>query len=151
MVVVILLGILALAAIVALNPTKQLNRAKDAERLHALQQIRNALDTYYNDHNAYPSFAALPESTWKEGLTVYMQEVPVDPDTKNPFPYEINSASNLQWAVVYAKLSVLTASCPLTKLSNCLPTNFNNNWSCLTLGNIDTGACSYISSQSLSQ
>ncbi len=140
LVIIVILGLLAVVAIAVLNPAKQLDRAKDAQRLSDLEQIRNALSTYYNDHNAYP--AVLPTG-------VYMENVPLDPDTNKPFPYETDSSSNPQWAVVYAKLSALTASCLLTKLSNCLPQNFTSSWSCLVLGNINTSACTSIESQSL--
>lgn len=145
LVVIVLLGILASIAVAALNPKKQLDRAKDAERLHALEQIRDALNTYYNDRNAYPT--SLPNGTWNgTRSTVYMEKVPVDPDTKQLYPYETDSSSSPQWAVVYAKLSTLTASCPLTSMgNNCEPNSgFDaGNTACVVLGNID---CNYISS-----
>ncbi len=138
-----------MVAIAVFDPAKQLNRAKDAQRLSDLEQIRNALDMYYNDHNAYPT-PPLPTGTWNgNGTTVYMEKMPVDPDTKLSYPYETDSSSsNPQWAVVYATLSTLTPSCPLTNMmSGCLPSGFvAGKTACVVLGNVD---CNYISSHSM--
>lgn len=49
-----ILGILAGAAIVLLNPVAQLAKARDAQRKNDLRQIQIALDAYYSDNNKYP-------------------------------------------------------------------------------------------------
>lgn len=121
-----------------------MDKARDAQRQHDLEQIRSALDMYYNDHLVYPT-PPLPTNEWKEGTSnVYMKKVPKDPNGSD-YPY-YSSGTRPQWAVLYAKLSKSGASCALTNLSNCLPIGYTNEWTCILLGNVN---CSSIMTQTL--
>lgn len=110
-VVIGILGVLLAAAIVALNPGAQLDKAKDAKRRADFEQIRTALDTYYEDYHCYPSGLTF-DAKWAVGNTVYMQHVPQDPDCyKTGWCYvyqtRYDPTNNFcpQWAVLYAKLN----------------------------------------------
>lgn len=52
-----IIGILAVGVVALLNPKTQINKAQDAKRKSDLLQIKNALESYYNDHQAYPTLA----------------------------------------------------------------------------------------------
>lgn len=162
-VVVAILSVLITMILVTINPVRQLEKAKDAQRQHDIFQIRNALDTYYNDNNHYP----LPTGTWgfpfgsefNSGSTVYLQKTPQDPDFSNggdSYIYQVDGSSSPQWNVLYAKLSSadnLQTSCPLLQLKNssggvCVPINYQSlgyNY-CLPSGKVN---CDYISSSML--
>ncbi|MDP3988394.1 MAG: hypothetical protein Q8P80_04600 [Candidatus Levybacteria bacterium] len=128
-----------------LNPAKQLNKTRDAQRHHDLEQLRNALDTYYNDHNTYPKVFPPGGLEWKEQETIYMKKVPNDPTDGTDYIYEVDiNSNNPQWAVLYANQYELSPSdCMLT--SNCRPVNIGG-YACLTLGSVD---CDYIVSDNL--
>lgn len=112
LVVIAILSILLLMAIFILDPITQLNKARDAQRKQDLTQIRNALDTYYNDNNCYP--AAVPfGNEWKVGDTVYMKKVPQDPGPYTCsngscyyYNYQTDGSTCPQWVILYAKLSI---------------------------------------------
>ena len=148
LVVLTLLGLLAIVSITSLNPLLQLEKTANAHRLHDLEQIKNALDIYYNDHNCYP--ASLPfGSKWSQGGTVYMVKVPQDPDYPTyTYIYETDSTACPQWNVLYAQTSGQNSAggdalCPLTKMPNCLPAGFKDSYACALSGNV---SCNYLSS-----
>lgn len=49
-----IVGIMAAGLVMALNPMAQIQKANDAKRKNTLDQLRTALEEYYNDNNAYP-------------------------------------------------------------------------------------------------
>ncbi len=140
-------------AFVALNPVRQIEKAKDARRQHDLTQIRSSLDSYLSDRNCYPDSITMG-GTLSRGSTVYMQTIPQDPDYSGggaSYLYETDGSSCPQWNVLFAKLSTsenLQTSCALAQLSNCLPTNYTAlgyNY-CVVSGDVN---CSYISTNPL--
>jgi len=144
-----ILSILLLFLIILIDPAKQFQKAKDTTRKHDAEQIRNALDIFYNDHICYPQ--SVPFSlAFEEAETVYMQKVPQDPDClTNPsrcYAYQAKSSDTCpQWNVIYTKMSkpVDAVGCPLQSFASaCLPTNYDATWACTVSGNVD---CSYIS------
>lgn len=148
LVVVAILAILLIGLIAMLKPAVQIEKAKNATRQHDLSQIKNALDTYYNDHNCYPTSSPFDQEEWKEGLTTYMTKIPKDPDTGLAYFYEANGECP-QWNVLFAKLSQSKTTqniCSLSSLSNCLPPNYDSSYACATSGKVD---CTYVSSTSL--
>lgn len=145
LVAMMILGVLLSGLILTIDPKKQLDKAKDAQRQSDLQQIKNALDMYYNDYAIYPILTSLPTGQWKIGNTVYMAKVPKDPND-SAYTYYYSSGTRPQWAVLYAKLSKSGASCALTNLSNCLPIGYTDKWTCVLLGSVD---CSSIRTQTL--
>lgn len=54
LVVIAVLGILAAVVLVAINPSKRMASARDAQRKTDLAQIVNALEVYYTEHSRYP-------------------------------------------------------------------------------------------------
>lgn len=94
LVVIAVVGVLAGAVIVMINPAQQLARARDAQRKSDLRQIANALEEYVIVNGSYPSTGGSWYSTctgWvQKGRTgangyvpnlapTYMKNLPVDP------------------------------------------------------------------------
>ena len=137
LVVLVILSVLVTMTIISINPISQIAKAKDAQRQHDLLQIRNALDTYFNDANGYPASLTIG-GQFKNGAAVYMQKIPQDPDYANgnaSYAYETETtSSNPQWNVLFAKLSNpqnLQVSCSLLQMTDsagkpCVPTNFQS-------------------------
>ena len=116
------------------------------------RQVKTALDTYYNDHNCYPT--TLPfGSPWQENSTVYMSKVPQDiacSGSSNCYVYKYAGACP-QWNVVFTKLSVTpsTSQCSLSQQSACVPSDYNSSWACIVSGNVDAAGCAHLASTSL--
>lgn len=108
LVVIAILSGLALMAVAIINPVDQLNKAKDAQRKQDLGQIKNALDTYYDDNHCYPQTIPFG-SSWETAETVYMKKVPQDPDCNKTgycYGYQIDTNSSCpQWNILYTRLS----------------------------------------------
>ena len=153
LVVTVIIMLLFGALITILNPKKQRDAVYDAQRVRNLEEIRGALDTYYNDFNLYPTPGAFPfNAQWQINNVVYMAKVPQDPSYPSQgYVYQANPA-NPQWVVLYTKLGASNGSCPLTQITptppvtQCTPTNYASSWSCIVLGVAD---CAYISGQTL--
>lgn len=151
--VITMLGILLGITILVLDPRKQLSKVNDARRTSDIQQVKTALDTYYNDHNCYPT--SLPfGSIWQENSTVYMPKVPQDiacVGTTNCYVYKY-AGSCPQWNVVFTKLAITPSApqCELTKLSSCVPTDYTNSWACIVSGNVDIAGCAHLAASTLS-
>ena len=132
LVVILILGVLTMALFSLLDPIGQLNKAKDAQRKHDIEQIGSAIDAYFNDNNCYPQSVPFGNS-WQVGSTVYMQKVPQDPDCGKGgycYIYETDANSNCpQWNVLYAHLmqnmtaQQLLVSCPVKTV--CSHLNWN--------------------------
>lgn len=83
-VVIGILGILATVAITVVDPVKQFEKSNDARRKSDLKLIRDAIETYYTDHNTYPS--GLGDLTSPSN---YLDRVPKDPkDPSRVYRYE---------------------------------------------------------------
>lgn len=149
LVVITMLAVLMAILFVMLNPFSQIDKAKDAKRKQDLNQIHNALDTYYNDNNCYP--ASVPfGSSWVVGSAVYMKNVPQDPDcsaTGYCYVYQTDTASSCpQWNVLYARLSRPTnvmTSCLTFQVCHYVQTKYNY---CVFSGELN---CSYIKTNPL--
>lgn len=151
--VITMLGILLGITIMVLDPRKQMAKVNDTTRKRDIQEIKTALDTYYNDHNCYPT--TLPfGSAWQENSTVYMRKVPQDvacANNTNCYVYKY-LGSCPQWNVVFTKLSVTptTPQCTLTSHSACVPSDYSNSWACIVSGNVDAAGCAHLAASSLS-
>lgn len=152
----VVIGIIATLAttvtLVSLNPSKQINKVRDAEKKQDLSQIKTALDTYYNDLGCYPSVDYLKSKfgqEWKEGKTVYMKKIPQSSNPASPYIYLTDPSSCPQWNILFAKLQnpqigggVSQASlCPLVTQENCTPPGYDNSYICTLSGKVD---CSYL-------
>lgn len=151
-VVVAIVGALLALTLIYINPLAQVEKINDATRKRDLQQIKTALDTYYNDHGCYPT--NLPfGSSWSENGAVYMREVPQDPDCEVGDPSRCYvykySGTCPQWNVLFAKLTKdpVVGACQL-KSPTCVPSDFSSSsWSCVASGNTD---CTHLTSSALS-
>lgn len=63
-----------------LNPTGQVDSAKDAQRKYDLKNLQSALELYHEDNTKYPS-------TLSQLQPKYIKIMPSDPDTKKPYQY----------------------------------------------------------------
>ena len=153
MVVIAMLGILLGMAFAVLNPKHQLSKVDDARRRQDIKQIKTALDTYYTDHNCYPTTLPFGEA-WVENNTTYMREVPQDlacAGNTNCYVYKYLGGCP-QWNVVFTKQAITptTPQCSLTQLSACVPTDYDNSWACVVSGNVDSAGCAHLAASSLS-
>lgn len=146
--VITILGTLIVAAFITMNSSNPLLKANDSKRSQELEEIKTALDAYYNDNNCFPT--SIPfGSEWKVGTTVYMKEVPQDPncasDDSACYIYKYSGGSCPQWHTVFVKLAKepTQEACIVTSLPSCSPTDYSSEWACATAGTID---CTYLSS-----
>lgn len=141
LVAIIILGVVMGSLIIAFNPATQRKRVEDIDRQQTLQQIKNALETYYHDTNCYPTaenspfVLALSEGgEWKEGSTLYIKNIPNDPNDPNLFVYKTDDTTCPQWSVVFTKLSAAQPNvniCPLSSISDtCVPEGYDETWAC---------------------
>jgi len=82
LVVIAIIGILATAVIVSVSSARA--KARDARRLSDLDNIRTALELYYDQYNRYPYFSpsAVEVSQYfptNSGMKVYLPVAPKDP------------------------------------------------------------------------
>lgn len=72
LVVIAVIGVLATVIVVVINPTEQLNRAKDAGRKSDLRQIADAIEKYNVIYGHYPTtgtWCGAPGSAWSCGTS----------------------------------------------------------------------------------
>jgi prepilin-type N-terminal cleavage/methylation domain-containing protein len=85
-----ILSILAVAAIIVLNPASQLQKGNDARRKSDLAQVQRALEAYYQDYNKYPIVTASPYQpgvAWGASWQPYMNILPKDPTSTKNYVY----------------------------------------------------------------
>lgn len=75
------LGIAASMLLVAVNPARQIDQARDAVRKSDIINLQQAIGLYYTEGSVYPS--NLSE------LTGWISVVPKDPETKKDYVYQI--------------------------------------------------------------
>lgn len=80
LVVIGIIGVLAGALLVAIDPIGQTQKANDSKRKSDLKQIQTGLELYRSDQGRYPASFG---TTLTVGSTVYMQKVPSDPKFGN--------------------------------------------------------------------
>ncbi|HEY1074249.1 MAG TPA: hypothetical protein VGE59_00915 [Patescibacteria group bacterium] len=96
-----------------------IHRSRDAKRQNDLVNIKQALELYYTDNQAYPKEL---ESLKTNG---YIREVPRDPkfkdDQKQPatYGYMYEDAAQPQHYALYTRLEYKRAKQTLTGISNC--------------------------------
>ena len=82
------MAILAILFTVGLtNWKRQIGVGLDARKKGDLQNLKVALEQYYNDYDCYPPQALL-SSCGGSGLVPYMQSIPCDPDFNTAYRYE---------------------------------------------------------------
>lgn len=153
LVAMVMVSVFLLMAFLILDPIGQLDKAKDTQRKRDLEQVKRALDVYYNDNNCYPTkLQGIPFGLeWSDSGSgvVYMKKVPQDPDcykTGYCFVYQTDASNCPQWNVLYTRLSRPTnalTSCLMFQACGYLQTKYNY---CVMSGNVD---CSYVKTNPL--
>lgn len=127
LIVVAIIGILSAGLINIINPVAQLQKAKDAQRKTDLNQIKKALEAYYQDNGHYPAAVYfMIESTGDDRSAAiwgtdqwapYMSTLPMDPSSpkKN---YVYNSIPDGQTYCIYASLD---REVQITSFGSCFP------------------------------
>lgn len=139
-IVILIVGTLLSLVLITLNPSKQINKTWDAQRLNDLGSIQSALDTYYNDTTCYPQTIPFG-SSWTSGNTILMAKVPQDPQvsTNGSYVYLTDTSSTCpQWNVVFSKLTTTqtnTNTCSLPP--DCVPSGWSTQWACKTSGTVN--------------
>ncbi len=106
LIVIAILGVLATAVLVSIDPLEQINRSKDAGRLNSVNSLGHAVQAYYTGQQAMPAVA-----TWNTDLvnTGNLKSFPTAPtggtvcstNKVNGFCYAI---INVTEAVVYTQV-----------------------------------------------
>lgn len=153
LVVIIIIGILFTTLTALFNPLGQITKAQNATRQQDINQIKNALDTYYNDKGCYPT--SLPfGGKWSAGTTVYMEKVPEDPscssgNPQNCYLYQTDGTTCPQWDILYASMHTpINTSIPsCTVATTCPPLAGMKNYNyCSISGKLN---CTYITQNPL--
>lgn len=99
LIVIAILGILAAAVLVAINPGKRTRQAQDAKRKNDIGALATELQAYYTS----PGAGSYPSSL--EVLTVqgYLKQMPLDPTAGVRYAYAV--PASLTEASVYATLA----------------------------------------------
>lgn len=101
LIVVAVIGLITTVLFMTMKPLQQLAKAKDAERKTDLNIISKALEDYINDHPCYPEVSMFAECGGY-GFRPYLQKIPCDPETKQPYVYE---RPECQKYILYATLT----------------------------------------------
>lgn len=158
-----ILLILLSSALLIIDPIAQFQKVRNSQRKHDLNQIKNALDTYYNDHSCYPASIPFGEE-WLDGNVVLMKKIPTDPQlvcvSGNCYPYQYytEEGSNCpQWNIVFSTLEGKIKNTPDTcrsmlKEKLCPSADFRFNFStryyyCIFSGSINKNICQIIVDQ----
>lgn len=117
--IVIAFAILAVLLILGFGSWRQqINKARDADRKTDLQRLKIAFEDYYGDKQCYPptSWFDNPNDCGSGQLKPYLDKIPCDPITKQPYYLERSNCQN------YRLLTNLDDdSDPMSKKLNCNP------------------------------
>lgn len=93
LIVIVIIAILAILFLLV-NWKRNIFRAQDAQRKTDIANIRRAFEEYYNDNNCYPSMEIL-DSCEGNALSPYLDKIPCDPTTQEPYLYQPDSETNV--------------------------------------------------------
>lgn len=100
LVVIAIIGLLSTMAVVSLNSAR--TKARDAKRKHDLQNIKKALDMYYDSNGTYPpapcgydcnGYYYSSDASWatfQTYLAPYLPTLPIDPVNTGGAPWSAN-------------------------------------------------------------
>lgn len=89
LVVIAIIGILATLLLLQLNVARQ--RARDVKRIADINQIRTAVELYFDDNGGYPTETMAAMATDVKITPRYLTQVPVDPLGTNQYEYAYNT------------------------------------------------------------
>lgn len=107
MIVISVLAILGLSTLIAINPMLQIFKGYDARRKADLHDLKTAFESYYADHDCYPTAEILNNCGGKE-LSPYLDFIPCDPTSHKPYTLYLGldqSTTCPQAYSLYASLS----------------------------------------------
>ena len=109
LIVIAILGILAAAVLVAINPGKRTRQARDAQRKNDIGALATELQGYYTSpgNGCYPATLGVLES---DG---YLKTMPTDPTTGLIYDYALGAAGTCTSGAPEARLSA-TLQEPIT-------------------------------------
>lgn len=87
----VVIAILATLLIISFGSWRnQIDKARDADRKADLQRLSVAFEDYFNDHECYPPAAWFdaPDDCGSDNLQPYLDKIPCDPVTKQPYYLE---------------------------------------------------------------
>ena len=107
LVVIAVLGVLAAAVLVAINPPEQLARGRDSGRVSAVTELGRGLTRYNTSQGKYPSIGAwMPELTSSSEV----KTAPVNPDgsictinVSGNYCYSLSGSGATESVIVYAQ------------------------------------------------
>jgi general secretion pathway protein G len=106
-----IVGVVATMLIVGINPLDQIRKSTDTERKTDLDQLKDALELYYQDNGTYPPSSAdfklyIGSTTlaWGSAWQPYMNQLPKDPSPTRTYQYYVPLASGGQTYYIYASL-----------------------------------------------
>jgi len=94
--IIIPLTILGTIALIAINPSAQINKANDAKRMQDQVSVRYALEAYLIENGRYPEnlYQLVPK---------YLKSIPSDPKTKLPYFYrELRESQDYEFCIDFS-------------------------------------------------
>ena len=119
MIVISLIILLAVIALITLNPKKQIEKSQDTKRKQELAQLGKVLEDYYNDKDCYPrpseicynDTGVIPcnicgNDANSPDFNPYLSQLPCDPQQPiKKYLYQVDDASCPSWYRIYTTLS----------------------------------------------
>lgn len=104
MIVIAIIGILAVIAIVSFMA--QQHKGNDSKRKADMDRIKIAVEEYEKDNNCYPSASTMSTCGNSVGIAIhpYLNDVPCDPTTGQPYRYEVEDSLCPDWFRLYSLL-----------------------------------------------
>ena len=90
LIAIAIIGVLAVASIVMINPLEQIKKSRDAQRKQDLRQLQIALESYNSDNNLYPAddgSGGIAGVSWGSSWLPYIAKVPKDPLSTQSYRY----------------------------------------------------------------
>ncbi len=113
--VIALLGVLATLILFSVRNISP--NTRDSRRKQDLDQIRNALEIYYTDNEAYPPAITFGASLEDQSGKVYMQKIPIDPKPTG-YNYVYDADGSLQSYTLYACIEDVEARENYTEITD---------------------------------
>jgi len=103
LVVIAIIGVLATLVLLQLGTARA--RARDTKRITDVNQIRTAVEQYFEDNGG-----KYPTAIDSGSIGKYLTKIPTDPLTNNPYGYAYNPAANPSTYQVWAQLEQTAAA-----------------------------------------
>lgn len=134
LIVITIVGVLAAAIIISINPFKRQAQARDASRKSDINQIGNALKAYYAANGTYPAPSGPGASSGLATLNSSgdLKLIPVDPQG-NQYQYTVSGSGSGISSAVYISLES--------------PTSGTGSWDvcfrseAISIGEVSSGSC----------